>query len=74
MLLGPSGTELGMRKSAYGTPLVIKDDASPIALEKVALSDSSYNEKFIQELVFTVSFCLPINVFIPRAQRIAESA
>jgi len=50
-----------MRKSAYGTPLVIQDDADPIVLEKVEISDGSYDEKFIQELAFNHPSCLPVS-------------
>jgi hypothetical protein len=47
-----------MRKSAYVTPLVIRDGADPIALDKVQVSNGSYNEKFIQELAFNHTSCL----------------
>ena len=50
-----------MRKSAYGTPLVIKDGGDPIVLSKIEISDGSYNEKFIQELVFNHPSCLPVS-------------
>ena len=50
-----------MRKSAYGTPLVIKDGGDPIVLDKIEISDGSYNEKFIQDLVFDHPSCLPIS-------------
>ena len=50
-----------MRKSAYGTPLVIKDGGDPIVLDKIEISDGSYNEKFIQELVFDHPSCLPVS-------------
>jgi Domain of unknown function (DUF4268) len=46
-----------MRKSAYGTPLVVKDGADPVVLNKIEISD----EKFIQELVFNYPSCLPIS-------------
>ena len=50
-----------MRKSAYGTPLVIRDNADPIVLNKVEITDGSYDEKFIQELAFNHPSCLPIS-------------
>ena len=50
-----------MRKSAYGTPLVIKNGGDPIVLSKIEISDGSYNEKFIQELVFNHPSCLPVS-------------
>ena len=50
-----------MRKSSYGTPLVIKDGGDPIVLDKIEISDGSYNEKFIQELVFDHPSCLPVS-------------
>ena len=50
-----------MRKSAYGTPLVIKDGGDPIVLSKVEVRDGSYDEKFIQELAFSHPSCLPIS-------------
>jgi len=50
-----------MRKSAYGTPLVIREGAEPAILDKVDLSGGSYNEKFIQELAFNHPSCLPIS-------------
>mgnify|MGYP000293659436 CR=1 FL=1 len=39
-----------MRKSAYGTPIVIRKGSEPIILEKVDLSSSSYDENFILTL------------------------
>ena len=50
-----------MRESAYGTPLVIRDGADPIVLNKVEITDGSYDEKFIQELAFNHPSCLPIS-------------
>jgi hypothetical protein len=50
-----------MRKSAYGTPLVIRDGDDPIVLNKVEITDGSYNEKFIQELAFNHPSCLPVS-------------
>ena len=50
-----------MRRSAYGTPLVIKDGGDPIVLDKIEILDGSYNEKFIQELVFDHPSCLPVS-------------
>jgi hypothetical protein len=49
-----------MRKSAYGTPLVIRNGSEPVVLDKVDISGSSYDEKFIQELAFNHPFCLPV--------------
>ena len=49
-----------MRKSAYGTPLVIRDGADPVALDKVSISSGAYDEKFIQELAFDHPTCLPV--------------
>jgi hypothetical protein len=49
-----------MRKSAYGTPLVIRNGSEPVVLDKVDISGSSYDEKFIQELAFNHPSCLPV--------------
>ena len=49
-----------MRKSAYGTPLVIQDGMDPVVLDKVEISSGSYDEKFVQELAFNHPSCLPV--------------
>lgn len=49
-----------MRKSAYATPLVIREGADPIVLDKVEIGGGSYDEKFIQELAFNHPSCLPV--------------
>jgi hypothetical protein len=49
-----------MRKSAYGTPLVIRNGSEPVVLDKVDISGSSYDEKFIQaRLLVGWSFSRP---------------
>jgi len=50
-----------MRRSAYGTPLVIRDGGDPVVLDKVEIADGSYDEKFIQELAFNHPSCLPVS-------------
>ena len=50
-----------MRKSAYGTPLIIQEGSEPVILDKVDISSGSYDEKFIQELAFEHPSCLPVS-------------
>jgi len=67
-----------MSKSAYGTPVVIRDGGEQLALERVPVASGPYNERFIQELAFDNPSCLPthinqfVNVFRPRILRMLE--
>ena len=53
-----------MANSGYANPLIIRDDAAPIELERIPLTGagtvSAYNEEYVQKLAFEHPDCLPI--------------
>ena len=52
-----------MQRTAYGTPLVIRDGESPVVLDREPISsgpDSTYGEAYLQKLAFEHPSCLPI--------------
>ena len=53
-----------MANSGFANPLIIRDDAAPIELERIPLTGagtvSAYNEEYVQKLAFEHPDCLPI--------------
>ena len=49
-----------MASGVYGSPLLLRSDEAPVALEPVPMSDRDYDELFIQQLAFEHPECLPV--------------
>ena len=54
-----------MSDDAYGTPLIVRDSASPMKMRRVSLGGRGdgleYDEAFIQKLAFGYPECLPVS-------------